>query len=272
MSTFIQIPSSILNLKARSNMAVAYTYLLIRSQIKDSTNTASISEKQLANLTDTSESTIKRYIKQLQPYFTKVTLHKGDGKYPYNVYHLPRLEKDYSIVLPDLIADTTLKPEEKEVLLRIKMACCSGTNYIRYKAITTDLSSILGIGKNDIKKKLKALEDKGCIRFIGNSIHLTSKYFPLSLKNEGATVCATQNHIYETIYQYCLDKGVIPPLRDTKALGYIVGKYPSIDDTLLKDLECKCKTLPDEVSLDYFVKALENKDITRQTEKYTFTL
>ena len=130
-------------------MVVTYTYLLIRSQIKDSTNTASISEKQLANLTDTSESTIKRYVKQLQPYFKMVTLHKGEGKHPYNVYHFPRLVKDYSIVLSDLIADNTLNPEEKEVLLRIKLACCSGTNYIRYKAITTDLSSILGIGKND---------------------------------------------------------------------------------------------------------------------------
>lgn len=66
MSTFIQIPSNLINLASRSKFIETYSYLLIRSQIKDNSYKASISEKELAQLTDTSESTIDRYVKDLK--------------------------------------------------------------------------------------------------------------------------------------------------------------------------------------------------------------
>lgn len=168
MSTFIQIPSNLINLASRSKFIETYSYLLIRSQIKDNSYKASISEKELAQLTDTSESTIDRYVKDLKPFFENVTLYKGNGKYPYNVYQFSKLEKDYSIVLPELITDSELTPEEKGILIKIKLQCCKGTNYIRFNS-KADLTSIIGISKNLITKKLKQLEEKGHICYIGNS-------------------------------------------------------------------------------------------------------
>lgn len=270
MSTFIQIPLSLANLKSRSKFTEIYTYLLIRSQIKDNSYKASISEKELANITNVDERSIRNYIDNLKPYFDGVTLHKGNGTYPYNVYQFSRLDKDYSIVLPELIADSDLTAEEKGILIKIKMMCCKGTNYIRYKS-KSELVSVIGIGKNQITKKLKQIEEKGHICYIGNSLQLSTKYFPLSLV-KGESDDAVRNHIYETIYKYCIIKKVIPPLRDNKALGYLIAKFPYVDKSVVEALVRKCPTLPDDVSLDYFVKALTDKEINRTKQTCTFIL
>lgn len=270
MSSFIQIPSSLTNLTTKSKFVEIYTYALIRSQIKDSSYKASISEKELAKLTDTSESSIDRYVKDLKPYFENITLFKGNGSYPYNVYQFAKLEKDYSIVLPDLIADTDLTAEEKGILIKIKLQCCKGTNYIRYNS-KAELTKIIGIGKNQITKKLKQLEDKGQIRYIDKSLQLSTKYFPLSLV-KGDSVDAVKNFLYETIYKYCIVNKTIPPLRDNKALNYLIAKFPNIDDSFAEILAKKCPTLPADVSLDYFVKALTDNNINRTKQTCTFIL
>ena len=116
MSTFIQIPSNLINLTSRSKFIEIYSYLLIRSQIKDNSYKASISEKDLAQLTDTSESTIDRYVKDLKPFFENVTLYKGNGKYPYNVYQFTKLEKDFSIVLPIIVLLQNLPSRTPQII------------------------------------------------------------------------------------------------------------------------------------------------------------
>ena len=74
----------------------------------------------------------------------------------------------------------------------------------------------------------------------------------------------TTNYIYAIIYQFCLNNEVCPPLRDSKALSYLIAKYPNVDSSLKNDLVKKCPTLPADISLDYFVKALENKKVERK--------
>lgn len=270
MSTFIQIPLNLINLVSKSKFTEIYTYFLIRSQIKDNSYKASISEKELAKLTDTSDRTMKSYIDSLKPYFENVTLHKGNGKYPYNVYQFAKLEKDYSIILPDLISDSELTAEEKGILIRIKLQCCKGTNYIRFNS-KADLTSIIGISKNVITKKLKQLEKKGHICYIGKSLQLSTKYFPLSLV-KGDSVDAIKNFLYETIYKYCIVNKTIPPLRDNKALNYLIAKFPNIDDSFAEIVAKKCPTLPADISLDYFVKALTDNNIDRTKQSITFIL
>lgn len=261
MSTFIQIPLNLTTLDTKSKFTEIYTYFLIRSQIKDSSYTASISEAELAKTLSVSDTTIKKYIKDLKPYFHSVTLTKGSGTFPYNVYHFTKLIKDYSVALPSLIMNTELSPEEKGILIKIKLMCNKGTNYITYKA-KADLVKIVGIGKNQINKKLQPLLDKGYIWFIKNTLHVTTKYFPLG-NTEGESMYSIRNYIYETIYKFCVLKQVVPPLRDNKALGYLMAKYPEKDNSLLQALNERCSTLPDSVSLDYFVMALESKKIDR---------
>ena len=261
MSTFIQIPSNLTKIKSKNKFLEIYTYLLIRNQIKDNSYKASISEKELSTILDVSEITIKRYISDLKIYIDDITLCKGNGKYPYNIYHFSRLEKDYSIILPSIISDTDLTPTEKGILIRMKLLCNKGTNYISFKS-KSELTKILGIGKNNISKKLKDLVNKNQIQFIDNSLNLSTKYFPLSIVDDDSYNSIT-NFIYEIIYKYCLVNKVIPPLRDKKALDYLITIFPNKDDSFIKMLLKKCSKLPNEVSLDYFVKALENKKIIR---------
>ena len=262
MSTFTKMPSSLIQLKTKSKFSEIYTYFLIKDQFKDNSLKASISEKELAQLTNTSESTIKRYIKDLEPFFENVTKTKSSGEHYYNVYHFTQLKKDFSIVLHTLKDDTELTPEEKGILIKIKLQCCKGTNYIRFNS-KADLIKILGIGKNQITKKLKQLEEKGHICYIGKSLHLNPIHFPLSLNIDNSTD-GTTNYIYAIIYQFCLNNEVCPPLRDSKALSYLIAKYPNVDSSLKNDLVKKCSNLPKEVSLDYFIKALENKKVERK--------
>lgn len=269
MSTFIQIPSNLTKIKSNNKFIEIYTYLLIRNQIKDSSYKASISEKELSTILDVSERSVKKYISDLKTYIDDTTLCQGNGKYPYNVYHFSRLEKDYSIILPSIISDTDLTPTEKGILIRMKLLCNKGTNYISFKS-KSELTKILGISKNNISKILKDLADKNQIQFIGNSLNLSTKYFPLSIVDDDSYDSIT-NFIYEIIYKYCLVNKVIPPLRDKKAFDYLIAMFPNKDDSIIKMLVKKCPSLPNEVSLDYFVKALENKKIIR-TENIDFNI
>lgn len=266
MSTFIQIPLKLIELNTKSKFAEIYTYFLIRSQIKDSSYTASIPEAELSEKLGVSDTTIEKYIKDLKPYFDSVTLKKGSSTYPFNVYHFTKLSKDYSIVLPTLISNTELTPEEKGILIKIKLMCNKGTNYITYNT-KADLVKIIGIGKNQINKKLQPLLDKGYIWFIKNTLHITTKYFPLG-NLEGETTTAIRNYIYETIYKFCILKGTVPPLRDNKALGYLMAKYPEKDNSIIDTINERCKILPADVSLDYFVMVLEDKKIERVKTKF----
>ena len=257
MSTFIQMPLSLNQLKTKSNFLEIYTYFLIRSLIADNSYTVSIVETDLADKTGVSDRTIVKYIKDLEPYFDNVTKSKTTGDHYYNVYHFTYLSKDYSIVLPSLIEDSELTTEQKGILLKIKMECEKGTNFIKY-IYKSELVKILGIGKNQINRKLQPLLDKGYISYVGNSLQLSQKHFPLSLNNTEIT-----NYVYKVIYDFCLWQKVCPPLRDTQALSYIAGKYPELDDELVKVLQERCSKLSGEVSLDYFVYVLNRKHMNR---------
>ena len=257
MSMFIQMPQTLTNLNTKSNFLEIYTYFLIRNQIKNNNYTASIAETELAQMIGVSIATIERYIKDLKPYFDSVTKTRDTGDHYYNVYHFTYLKNDYSWCSSELISDTELTPEQKGILLKIKMECAKGTNFIKFNT-KPELIKTIGISVNLINKKLKPLLDKGYISYVGNSLQLSQRYFPLSLKDTEIT-----NYVYKVIYDFCLWQKVCPPLRDTQALSYIAGKYPELDDELVKVLQERCAKLPREVSLDYFVYVLNRKHMHR---------
>ena len=257
MSIFIQMPSTLGQLKTNSKFLEIYTYFYIRNQIKSNLLTATVSEKELMQVLGVSDFTIKKYVNDLKPYLSTITKTKTTGAFPYNVYHFTYLKNDYSWCSPELISDTELTPEQKGILLKIKMECVKGTNFIKFNT-KPELIKIIGISVNLINKKLKPLLDKGYISYVGNSLQLSQRYFPLSLKDTEIT-----NYVYKVIYDFCLWQKVCPPLRDTQALSYIAGKYPELDDELVKVLQERCAKLPREVSLDYFVYVLNRKHVQR---------
>ena len=172
-----------------------------------------------------------------------------DGDRRYNVYHFPEIKRDNFIVLPSFIDDSNLTTEEKGVMLFIKANCDKGTNRFHFKSMA-ELKAKIGVGKNNTV--IKDLESKGYVRIIGDAIIITNDAFPLYLNGK------PENYIYHLIYNYCLYKGVVPPIKEERALFYLKTKYSDGYTRLKEDLLCKCKDLPNEISLNYFCMALLN--------------
>ena len=262
MSTYIQIPNSLTTiLTKRSKHHEAYTYALIKNQIKDSSRKASIAEAELATLLGETERTVNTYISTLKSLglFVQHGQKQGSSPYPYNVYQFAELTDDYFILLPPFLYDTNLSPKLKGLLLFIKANCWKGTNYLFFNGKTTDLPTKLGVGKNLLPIYLEELESKGYIRFIGKSLHITNDSFLLFLNDD------MDNATYKIIYDYCLKHDRIPPVKNVdsrgkdKALSWIVGTFTNDYDRLINSLCERCKNLPENLTMEYFCQALINK-------------
>lgn len=262
MSTFIKMPFNLKELNTRSKFKEIYTYFLIKDQIKDNNLMASISEEELAREIGVSKVAISNYLTNLKPYFKGITKKKVEKQnHYYNVYHFNNLTNGFSIIFHSLKDDDRITAEQKGILIKIKLVCEKGTNFIKF-GNRTELAKLIGINTKQFAAKLKPLLDKGYLHYIDNSLQLNPTYFPLALKMDN-THEGISNYVYAVIYQYCLYKHVCPPLRDSKAISYLMAKYPNKDDSLKEALVKRCPSLPKNVSLDYFVKALRDKKVDR---------
>lgn len=284
MSDYIQIPNSITTkLTKKSKQEEALVYALIRSQIKDNSFKASFSQSKLVDYfieenrtlkdqeREYKERTIHNYVSTLKDVelLKVIDMKKGASDYRYNVYQFDYLKEDYFYLLPPFLEDKNISPKLKGLLLFIKANCWSGTNYLLFNGMTTDLAEKLGVGKNQIKGYLEELESKGYIRFIGKSLHIVNENFPLFYIND------MDNMTYKIIYNYCLEHDSIPPVKDVdckgkdKALSLIVAKFTNDYDSLRNVLEERCKSLPEYPSLEYFCQVLVNRKPTREDKVYT---
>lgn len=263
MSDYIRIPNAILKLTERCKHEEALVYAIIRSQIKDNSHKASISQEQIAAINMT-ERTVNSYVSGLKNVglLNEPERKQGDSKYPYNVYQFNQLKKDYFIILPPILFDNNISSKLKGLLLFIKANCWSGTNYLKFGGKTTDLAKKIGVGKNS--GYLNELESKGYIRYIGNTLHIINENFPLFLNQE------MDNMTYQIIYDYCLEHDSIPPVKNVdgkgkdKALSLIVAKFTNDYDSLRNVLEERCKRLPKQPSLEYFCQVLVNRKPTKE--------
>jgi DNA-binding transcriptional ArsR family regulator len=262
MSSYIQIPNSITTkLTKKSKLLEALVYSIIRNEIKDKSLKASIPEKQIADIIKMSERTVNNHVSDLKKSSLLIVAERKQGKseYPHNVYQFDELKKDYFVILPSFLYDNNISPKLKGLLLFIKANCWSGTNYLRFNGITTDLAEKIGVGKNLLAGYLKELESKGSVRFIGNSLHIIDENFPLFLDQD------PDNITYRIIYDFCLGHDRVPPTKRVdgkgkdKALSWIVGAYTDDYDRLRNALNERCNNLPENPSLEYFCQVLRNK-------------
>ncbi len=272
MSNFIQVPNEIIRkLTSRSKHEEAFVYAAIRNQIKDSTRTASYSMADLADLCNVKERTIYNYIERLESVglfsLLKDKKKQSSGDLRYNVYQFPFIKDNYIIIDPAFVNKdlSVLTVEQRGIMLFIKANCIDGTNHFQFKS-KEELANKIGVGKNRITSVMKELEAMGSIRIINHTIILTDNNFPLYL-NDTPT-----NYIYHLIYNYCLYKGVEPPLKQKMCLLYLNMKYNNRYKELKEDLLDKCKNLPNEVSLYYFCKALLNKMPEKNPQPFYFTM
>lgn len=268
MSSYIQIPNSIITkLTKRSKQEEALVYAIIRNEIKDKSLKASITEKQIAEIINMTERTVNNYVSKLKKVelFEVAEQKQGKSDFRYNVYQFDYLNEDYFTILPQLFEDKNISPKLKGLLLFIKANCLNGTNYLTFSK-KEELHELLHVGRNQLLADLKELESKSYIRYIGNSLHIINENFPLFMDPD------MDNISYKIIYDFCLGHDRVPPIKrvDDKrkdiALSWIVGEYTNDYERLRKALDERCKTLPENPSLEYFCQILCNKRPIREAK------
>lgn len=268
MSSYIQIPNSITTkLTKKSKLVEALVYSIIRNEIKDKSLKASIPEKQIADIINMKERTVNSYVSDFKNarLLEVAEQKKGKSDFRYNVYQFYYLKEDYFTILPQLLEDKNISPKLKGLLLFIKANCLKGTNYLTFNK-KEELHKLLHVGRNQLLADIKELESKGSIRYIGNSLHIINENFPLFMDPD------MDNITYKIIYDFCLGHDRVPPIKrvDDKrkdiALSWIVGEYTNDYERLRKALDERCKTLPENPSLEYFCQILCNKRPIREAK------
>ena len=270
MSNFIQIPNKIQDITSNAKSKEIYAYGLIRGQIKDNSYTASITEKDLAKLGGWCEKTSWNYVQDLE----KVGLihiiekKKGKGDHRYNVYKLPKLDKDYSIYNPSFFSDPSLDSNQKGLIMLLKSHCIPGTRHMPYPSHEA-ASKVLNKDSDVLRKDIGELKKLRQVRMIGKTLILTN---PNILLAEDMT--DYKNWAYEIIYRFCVEKGVVPPTKnetESKNLGLIAAQYPD-PRSLLTALVKRFKTLPKKVTLSYFAQGLRNTHAKAEPPKSTIII
>ena len=78
-----------------------------------------------------------------------------------------------------------------------------------------------------------------------------------------SAVRKTAAGIYKEICEFCKSKKVTPPNWDKRAMSVLLTKYNAVGlpasepITITYQLNERCKTLPEKVSLPYFIKAFD---------------
>ena len=136
MSTFIQIPNRINQLRKNSKLEEIYTYAAIRSQIKNESYKAIMLKDELAELIGVNVRTIYNHVDILEKsgLILDITKQHGTGEYSHNVYQFDYLKDEYFIMNPDLIHEDSISAKLKGLLMLIKSNCVKGTNYLEFKS------------------------------------------------------------------------------------------------------------------------------------------
>ena len=256
MSYYIKIPNQgIQRLNNRRKLKLIAIYGLIRSQIKDNTNTASYPEKDLAEMCGVDVRSIITYIQELQSMglMRIIGKKKGEYPYPYNIYEFDHLEDDFSMITPNLLFDPNLDIEYKGLLILLKSHCHEGTNHMNYPS-NEEVANELKIGKEKLSNMVGVLEALKYVKRIGYSLIIIDPNILMFYDTRDP-----YNIGYKIIYDFCLSKGVVPPIKGesrNENLCQILAMFPP--ELLMEELPKRFKKLPPIISLDYFCQGLRN--------------
>ena len=113
------------------------------------------------------------------------------------------------------------------------------------------------MSRNTVTALLNECRRLGLIKAIEKGYELTAGCFI------NHSVRKTAAGIYKEICEFCKSKGITPPIWDKRAMSVLLTKYNSINlsasepITITYQLNERCRTLPEKVSLPYFIKALD---------------
>ena len=257
------ISKSIVNFQTgNSNPVDVYVWATIKCCSNHKTNISHITEEKLSLLTGLDERTIRRSIKRLKDagYMTVQTTIKEDadrGFIKRNSYFIKPVIKDY-FFLDNSFFKRNYPAKIAGFLLLLKAICLNNTDTIQWS--NSQIAKSIGLSRNTITVLIKECLQLGLIKSISNGYELTAGCFINS------SVKKTDAGIYKEICEFCKSKGITPPNWDKRAMSVLLTKYNSINlpasepITITCQLNKRCKTLPEKVSLAYFIKALDMQE------------
>ena len=257
------IPKSIVNFQTGNSKPVdIYVWATIKCCSNHKTNISHITEEKLSLLTGLDERTIRRSIKRLKDagYLTVQTTVKEDadrGFIKRNSYYIKPANKDY-FFLDNSFFKRNYPAKIAGFLLLLKAICLNNTDTVQWS--NSQIAKSIGLSRNTITALLNECQQLGLIKQIAKGYELTTGCFINS------AVRKTDAGIYKEICEFCKSKGITPPNWDKRAMSVLLTKYTAIDVprtepiSITYQLNKRCKTLPDKVSLAYFIKVLDMQE------------
>lgn len=261
------IPKSIVNFQTGNSKPVdIYVWATIKCCSNHKTNISHVTEEKLSLLTGLDERTIRRSIKRLKDagWLTVQTIVKEDadrGFIKRNSYYIKSANKDY-FFLDNSFFKKNYPAKIAGFLLLLKSVCLNNTDTVQWS--NSQIAKAVGLSRNTVTVLLNECLQLGLIKQIAKGYELTAGCFINS------AVRKTAAGIYKEICEFCKSKGATPPNWDKRAMSVLLTKYNSINlsasepITITYQLNKRCKTLPEKVSLAYFIKTLDMQEQYRK--------
>ena len=254
------IPKSIVNFQTGNNKPVdVYVWAVIKCCSNHKTNISHVTEEKLSLLTGLDERTLRRVVKRLKDagYLTVQTSIKEDadrGFIKRNTYYIKRADKNY-FFLDNSFFKKNYPAKIAGFLLLLKSICLNNTDTVQWSM--SEIAKAIGLSRNTTTALLNECLALGLIKPIAKGYELTAGCFI------NHSVRKTAAGIYKEICEFCKSQGTTPPNWDKRAMSVLLTKYNSINlsasepITITYQLNERCKTLPEKISLPYFIKALD---------------
>ena len=261
------IPKSIVNFQTGNSKPVdIYVWATIKCCSNHKTNISHVTEEKLSLLTGLDERTIRRVIKRLKDAscLTVQTTVKEDadrGFIKRNSYYIKPANKDY-FFLDNSFFKRNYPAKIAGFLLLLKAICLNNTDTVQWS--NSQIAKSVGLSRNTTIALLNECLQLGLIKRIAKGYELTAGCFINS------AVRKTDAGIYKEICEFCKSKGMTPPNWDKRAMSVLLTKYNAIDVprtepiSITYQLDKRCKTLPEKVSLAYFIKTLDMQEQYRE--------
>ena len=254
------IPKSIVNFQTGNSKPIdIYVWATIKYCSNHKTNISHVTEEKLSLLTGLDERTIRRSIKRLKDagWLTVHTIIKEDadrGFIKRNSYYIKPANKDY-FFLDNGFFTKNYPAKIAGFLLLLKAICLNNTDTVQWS--NSQIAKAIGLSRNTTTALLNECRRLGLIKAIEKGYELTAGCFINS------AVRKTAAGIYKEICEFCKSKSITPPIWDKRAMSVLLTKYNAVGlpasepITITYQLNKRCKTLPEKVSLTYFIKALD---------------
>ena len=258
------IPKSIVNFQTGNSKPVDVSvWAVIKCCSNHKTNISHVTEEKLSLLTGLDERSIRRSIKRLKDagYLTvQTSTVKEDadrGFIKRNMYHI-KPEKSNYFFLDNSYFKRNYPAKIAGFLLLLKAICLNNTDTIQWSI--SQIAKSIGLSRNTTTALLNECQQLGLIKPISKGYELTAGCFINS------AVRKTAAGIYKEICEFCKMKGVAVPKWDKRAMSVLLTKYNAIGlsrtepISITYQLDKRCKTLPEKVSLAYFIKVLDMQE------------